>query len=186
MPVRLDPIPPQTEGAVSRQQNSTPQNIATVRVKGDENKDRLSAKISKNYVSKHSGGSFLYRATLHSLFRLPVPLPNKYQELPATKVRDMQELFSNVRYLIVDEKSMIGLQMLYWIDRRCHQIFPDRRDEPFAGLNIILAGACSGRLSCDDGVSHPGHSQWKLGQRVGAGRSYIRFPRMGPEIRFRQ
>ncbi|KAJ5562557.1 hypothetical protein N7461_001318, partial [Penicillium sp. DV-2018c] len=59
MPVRLDPIPPQTEGAVSRQQNSTPQNIATVRVKGDENKDRLSAKISKNYVSKHSGAAMM-------------------------------------------------------------------------------------------------------------------------------
>ncbi|KAJ5143809.1 uncharacterized protein N7515_002596 [Penicillium bovifimosum] len=49
-------------------------------------------------------------------------------------------LISGVRYLIIDEKSMIGLQMLYWIDRRCQQIFLDRREEPFAGLNIILAG----------------------------------------------
>lgn len=35
---------------------------------------------------------------------------------------------------------MIALRMLHYIDRRCRQAFPDRCDEPFGGLNIILAG----------------------------------------------
>ncbi|KAJ5409432.1 uncharacterized protein N7487_003791 [Penicillium crustosum] len=41
---------------------------------------------------------------------------------------------------VVDEKSMISLRQLYWIDQRCRQIFPESRNVPFGGLNIILAG----------------------------------------------
>ncbi|KAJ5566406.1 hypothetical protein N7535_008044 [Penicillium sp. DV-2018c] len=67
-------------------------------------------------------------STLHTPFRLPVPLIGKYEDLPASrggdKVRDVQELFSSVRYLIIEEKS----------------IFQDRRNEPFAGLGVIPAG----------------------------------------------
>lgn len=35
---------------------------------------------------------------------------------------------------------MISLRQLYWIDQRCRQIFPESRNVPFGGLNIILAG----------------------------------------------
>jgi helitron helicase-like protein/uncharacterized protein DUF6570/PIF1-like helicase len=78
--------------------------------------------------------------TLHSLFHLPVPLKAQYEPLPSPKLKDTQELFRGVRYVIIDEKSMIGLRALQWIDRRCHQIFPSGRDQPFGGLNIIIAG----------------------------------------------
>jgi hypothetical protein len=73
MPARLDPIPPQVgfqytchrleELFPANRPQRLPQDIATVRVKGDKNKDRLSAKISKDYVSKLGGGSFLYRVS---------------------------------------------------------------------------------------------------------------------------
>ncbi|KAJ5142497.1 uncharacterized protein N7515_001284 [Penicillium bovifimosum] len=55
-------------------------------------------------VAAHAIAGF----TLHRLFRLPVPLTAGYQELPATTVRDLQELFAGVRYLIIDEKSFDG------------------------------------------------------------------------------
>ncbi|KAJ6143002.1 hypothetical protein N7471_002455 [Penicillium samsonianum] len=71
--VRLDPIPPQIgyqyachrleELFPTNRPQRLPQDIATVRVKGDKNKDRLSMKISKDYVSKLGGGSFLYRVS---------------------------------------------------------------------------------------------------------------------------
>jgi ATP-dependent DNA helicase PIF1 len=35
---------------------------------------------------------------------------------------------------------MIGLHQLAAIDRRCRDIFPDKRDKPFGGLNIVFAG----------------------------------------------
>ncbi|KAJ5497588.1 hypothetical protein N7463_009575 [Penicillium fimorum] len=68
MPVRLDSIPPQVEHQYACHRleelfpacrtQCLPQDIATVRVKGDKNKERLSAKIHKHYISKLNGGSF--------------------------------------------------------------------------------------------------------------------------------
>ncbi|KAJ5183745.1 hypothetical protein N7492_001361 [Penicillium capsulatum] len=78
--------------------------------------------------------------TLHSLFRLPVPVGTTYQPLQAAQLRDVQELFQGIQYLVIDEKSMIGLRTLTWIDNRCRQIFPQHTEQLFGGLNIILAG----------------------------------------------
>ncbi|KAJ5961772.1 hypothetical protein N7501_006713 [Penicillium viridicatum] len=73
LPIRLDPIPSQvgTQYAVHRLEQlfpawrpqCLPQEMATARVKGDKNKERLSTKILKDYVSKLGGGSFLYRVS---------------------------------------------------------------------------------------------------------------------------
>lgn len=35
---------------------------------------------------------------------------------------------------------MIGLRPFSWIDQRCREIFPERRREPFGGLNIVIGG----------------------------------------------
>ncbi|KAL9123117.1 MAG: hypothetical protein Q9187_000330 [Circinaria calcarea] len=40
----------------------------------------------------------------------------------------------------MDEKSMISLTQLAWIDKRLRQIFSDYQDKLFKGLNIILFG----------------------------------------------
>ena len=40
----------------------------------------------------------------------------------------------------MDEKSMIDLKMLSIVDDRLRQIFPDRADQVFGGLNILLCG----------------------------------------------
>lgn len=34
------------------------------------------------------------------------------------------EMFLRVWYLIIDEKSMVGLDMQFWVEQRCREIFP--------------------------------------------------------------
>ncbi|KAK4182176.1 hypothetical protein QBC35DRAFT_468281, partial [Podospora australis] len=63
--------------------------------------------------------------TLHSLFRLPVSDQlSQLSESPGT-LSTLQREFSGVHYLVIDEKSMI---------------FPDRQDDYFGGVNVILIG----------------------------------------------
>ncbi|KAF7137061.1 hypothetical protein CNMCM5793_006912 [Aspergillus hiratsukae] len=61
-------------------------------------------------------------------------------EWPHITSNSMQSDFQGVRFLIIDEKSMIGFRTIFWIDQRCRDIFPEKRTEPFGGLNIVLAG----------------------------------------------
>ena len=76
--------------------------------------------------------------TTYTLLKLPVR--RTYAPLPVASLTPLQEKFKDVHYLVLDEKSMIGCAHLYWIDQRLRQIYPSRADEPFGGLNILLAG----------------------------------------------
>ena len=76
--------------------------------------------------------------TLHSLFRLPVK--SAFKELSRRAVTAVQNDLQHCQYLIIDEKSMLSLNQLAWLDRRCLQIFPERADDAFGELNIILFG----------------------------------------------
>ena len=62
------------------------------------------------------------------------------KDLPAASLQALQSAFSDVHYVIIDEKSMVHLTQLSWIDQRCRQIFPTRNDESFGGLSIVLLG----------------------------------------------
>jgi ATP-dependent exoDNAse (exonuclease V) alpha subunit len=75
--------------------------------------------------------------TLHSLFRLPVK--QKTSDLSNATLQSLQAQFRDVRFLIIDEKSMIDLKTLSIIDDRLRQIFPDV-DQIFGGLNVLLCG----------------------------------------------
>jgi ATP-dependent exoDNAse (exonuclease V) alpha subunit len=76
--------------------------------------------------------------TLHSLLRLPI---NKnFQPLQDADVGALQNRLRHLKYLVIDEKSMLGLQTLGWIDSRLRQVFPDRQDEWFGGVSILLVG----------------------------------------------
>ncbi|RYC76598.1 hypothetical protein BFJ63_vAg20525, partial [Fusarium oxysporum f. sp. narcissi] len=46
----------------------------------------------------------------------------------------------DVRYLVIDEKSMLGLRQLSWVDKRLRQVFPGRAADFFGGMSIILVG----------------------------------------------
>jgi ATP-dependent DNA helicase PIF1 len=76
--------------------------------------------------------------TLHSLFRLPVK--QKKSDLSNATLQSLQSLFQDIRFLIIDEKSMIDLKILSIINDRLRLIFPDQSDQAFGGLNVLLCG----------------------------------------------
>ena len=75
--------------------------------------------------------------TLHSLFRLPVGQV-RFIELSNDALQECQYSFEYCRVVIIDEKSMIGLRELHWIDRRLKQI--KCSDEPFGGIHVVFFG----------------------------------------------
>ena len=80
--------------------------------------------------------------TLHSLFKLPVQYVKgrPIDDLNPVALREMQNNFQNTELLTIDEKSMIGLELLSLINHRLKELKPDRCNEPFGGVSIILMG----------------------------------------------
>jgi hypothetical protein len=77
--------------------------------------------------------------TIHSLLHLPVK--ESFAPLPPTTLSSMQgDIFKDCEFLVIDEKSMIGLGTLHRIDQRLRQIFPTKQDQWFGGLNVLLCG----------------------------------------------
>lgn len=74
--------------------------------------------------------------TIHTLLALPTqgvlaPLTN-------TRLDEVRRCLAACKYIFLDEKSMIGLHHLSWIDKRMRQVFDS--EEAFGGVNIILCG----------------------------------------------
>ncbi|EXU95902.1 AAA ATPase, helitron and PIF1-like helicase domain protein [Metarhizium robertsii] len=83
-------------------------------------------------------GNQISGTTLHSLLHLPI---NKdFRPLSAIDKAQLQKKLKDIQYLIIDEKSMLGLRQLSWIDDRLLEAFPHRNEEFFGGLNILLVG----------------------------------------------
>ena len=76
--------------------------------------------------------------TLHRLIQLPVH--KLFTPLSNAVLLSLQQLYQQCHYLIIDEKSMIGLLELFQIDVRLKQIFLNRSNKPFGGMNILLYG----------------------------------------------
>lgn len=85
-------------------------------------------------------GNQITGQTLHSLFRLPVDGNCRPLSETPTVLSSLQRRFKPIRYLIIDEKSMLGLKHLAWIDQRLREIFPERREHYLGGLSVILIG----------------------------------------------
>ncbi|KAK2778767.1 hypothetical protein FQN52_002682 [Onygenales sp. PD_12] len=62
-----------------------------------------------------------------------------YEQSKLQNLQSPQALFKDVHYLLIDEKSMVGLYQLSWVDQACCYIFPER-DTRFGGLSVILCG----------------------------------------------
>ena len=75
---------------------------------------------------------------IHSLLHLPVK--KSFAPLSPTTLSSLQDKFKDCEFLIIDEKSMIGLRTLHQIDQRLRQIYPARQDEWFGSLNVLLCG----------------------------------------------
>jgi ATP-dependent DNA helicase PIF1 len=52
----------------------------------------------------------------------------------------MQLKFKHVCLLVIDEKSMIGQKQLFYVHKRLQEERPDKGNEPFGGLSIVLLG----------------------------------------------
>lgn len=43
-------------------------------------------------------------------------------------------------FQVIDEKSMISTIMLYQIDARLREAFPENQKQPFGGISVVLMG----------------------------------------------
>ena len=76
--------------------------------------------------------------TLHSLLSLPVR--GEFKDLEGERLNKLQQSFSKVRYIIIDEMSMVGRKTLGQVDRRLRQAFPHHAQEVFGGCSCLLVG----------------------------------------------
>jgi hypothetical protein len=63
-----------------------------------------------------------------------------FTDLSSADANTIQKKLRDVRYLVSNEKSILGLRQLSWIDKRLRQVFPARAAEFFSGISIILVG----------------------------------------------
>lgn len=84
----------------------------------------------------------LLGTTLHSLFKIPIrPAAGQLlMKLSTANLRSLQALFKYIKYLIIDEKSMISVMVLALIDQRLREIFPDKQDEYYGGVSVFVCG----------------------------------------------
>lgn len=76
--------------------------------------------------------------TVHSIFKLPRQSKN-YKPLTGEAARSLCNKMQNVKYLILDEYSMIGCKTLAMINKRCKEA-KGNENEDFGGINVMLLG----------------------------------------------
>ncbi|KAF5331234.1 hypothetical protein D9611_013064 [Ephemerocybe angulata] len=75
--------------------------------------------------------------TIHSGLHIPV---NDFAKLSGGALGSLQVDWAGVHFLIIDEKSMVGLKLLSMIDTRCRELRPLQADTFFGGLHVALVG----------------------------------------------
>ena len=76
--------------------------------------------------------------TLHSLLSLPTR--GDFKDLEGERLTKLQQSFSDIKYIIMDEMSMVGRKTLGQVDRRLRQAFPHHAQEVFGGCSCLLFG----------------------------------------------
>jgi ATP-dependent DNA helicase PIF1 len=79
----------------------------------------------------------IHGRTLHSGFSLPL---NGFAPLTGSRLANLQLIWEGVYFIIIDEKSMLGLRTLAKIDSRCRQLFPQNVNKPFGNVSVALVG----------------------------------------------
>ena len=75
--------------------------------------------------------------TLHSLLSLPTR--GEFKDLEGERLTKLQQAFSQVKYLIIDEMSMVGRKTFGQVDRRLRQAFPHHSQEVLGGCSCLLS-----------------------------------------------
>ena len=76
--------------------------------------------------------------TLHSLLSLPTR--GDFKDLKGECLNKLQQSFSDIKYIIINEMSMVGRKTLGQVDRRLCQAFPHHAQEVFGGCSCLLFG----------------------------------------------
>lgn len=76
--------------------------------------------------------------TLQSLLGLPTK--GDYKDLEGERLHQMQQSLADMKYLIIDEMSMVGRKLFGQIDKRLRQVFPHQADQVFGGCSCLLFG----------------------------------------------
>ncbi len=76
--------------------------------------------------------------TLHALLRLPTK--GEYKDLQGEHLHQMQQSLAGIKYLIIDERSMVGRKIFGQVDNRLRQVFPHQADQLFGGCSCLLFG----------------------------------------------
>jgi ATP-dependent DNA helicase PIF1 len=63
-----------------------------------------------------------------------------YTSHEGKRLDQLQQRLAGRHYIIIDEKSMVGLKMLGWIDLRLQDATPERLGEHFGGRSVLLCG----------------------------------------------
>ena len=70
-------------------------------------------------------------STIHSKLRIPI---TDFAQLQGTRLTSFQQEMENIKYILIDEMSFIGQNMLENIDSRLRQAFPHKADISFGGI----------------------------------------------------
>ena len=103
--------------------------------------DRLNVPNFIKTAAPTASAAYLIKGnTLHSLLNIPVPIVKgkPVPELREDNLRDLQWDFQGCHILVIDEKSMMGLELFHFVDQRLRQI--KANDEPFGGMSVIIMG----------------------------------------------
>jgi PIF1-like helicase/Helitron helicase-like domain at N-terminus len=76
--------------------------------------------------------------TIHSTFALPVTDPY-YHDATANQLADMLFHYSDVKFIVIDEISMVSAELFYKVDQRLRQL-SGRHDVAFGGYHVLLVG----------------------------------------------
>ena len=74
---------------------------------------------------------------LHQMFNISKA---GLDELKSEPLIQLQNRLGGCQYIFLDEKSMVGRGMLGKVNARLRQAFQERKEEIFAGRNILLFG----------------------------------------------
>ena len=75
--------------------------------------------------------------TIHSALHISI---KEITHLQGPQLITLQEEMKYVKYILIDEMSFIGRNLLIKIDSRLRQAFPESANIPFGGRSIILVG----------------------------------------------
>ena len=72
-------------------------------------------------------------STVHSKLKIPI---QGFCQLEGTRLASFQEEMAHIKYILIDEMSFIGQNMLENIDSQLRQAFPQNADISFGGKRL--------------------------------------------------